>query len=720
MKKAISLLSLLCLLLSLGCAQDEKPNMEKPIEAPQGEFVTLALEGDVLATQNLLDGSVLRAMSLKKDFTPSATQWIRYISGKYKGLLYLQKQGGTAVTTVPIVYELKASADGKTASFSYSQKDIQLQGAGESFASGTWYISGLLSLIPETDSRALNANTDFLGSTQLTGWVEEATDEESLQIDVPLCFAWTKVTTDQTKGTASGLAVKPAGTLIKVRPQSNITEGIMVNGVTFKGKGLGFRGKFSPSALNPNSLSFPNFTATGLTAESEASYSKSLSTAQSLSSGDKDAKIYGYVWLMTTDKNNQQLLANWQVSASVDNQVASLMNMDENAKQVSGQSSIPQLISVPGGKPFPMATGYDLYVKVSSDLIISEHYQREFSAGSIAWIEIYNPTLQTVNLADYAVARAVYHSDTRRGPKYYTLHPKDVAQGDISKGLLQPLDIRYGQELRGLWGKSLTLGRQDMGTDGTYAGRADYNAYGIIGKSHGPGITSDYEPIAANQVPANLPLKPGQTAIFGANDYSEHNWERNLHITGGASLSRTKQKYNEQGNGPHGEKAYAKGYCAYLMAWTSRGDGASNLPHNQNSPVLDAGWEDAYVLVKRTANGSHRIIDVGAPILGTKEERSKDIFDRMLSNPYSNATAFNVPHTRWRIDAVKFPTTKFDPKQWAVRKVDARYTGGVFYWGEAGNAGVRSYLKPEKGLSWAAAGDADWSSIPAYSNPATP
>lgn len=724
----------LCPLVLFACAKqdvlEENRNQYQPLEvAPQGEVVSFSLDGDIQTPEEEED-SDFRSVSLHKNLESTVSSWIKYKTGRYKGYLFLQRAGAQSVTKMPIVYDLNVGADGKV-KIKALKKDFRLQGQGESFAQGDWYVSGFFSLVPESDKRSIDENTDFLGSSNLSSWITANTTDEDIKIDIPLVAPWTKITInegDKQYGEALSLQLKPAGVLFRVGIQSNIVEEVEIKGVRMISSSLAFRGTVTPSPLNPKQLTYPNFRPTDpQQALGHSVYEKDFPQSFDLPSGVRLTSGYAYIWGMPKeDYTDDHLTAlQWKVRGKIREATKNALGLSDQDLEILNQLSVPQRMIPKKHRDFKSGTTYSMMVNVASELMITEHYQRNNGAHPFSLLEVYNPTLETVNLSDYAVARAV-----QTGRKYegrYVLHPDTYTDGNVEgesfdNALIQPIDKRNGADLEARWGKSLTLGRKDMGDNGVYSIRASSNILRTLDKSKFKGLTyTGYE--RPSDVPTDLPLEPGKTAVIGGGFYVEHAVPEV-----GSSLSFPDQRFNWQGNGPQAERAYSKGYCQYIIALWSRGVGEYNTVRNDNAPVMNSGDRDGYVLVKRSVSKilrggqlHNRIIDTGAPILetgGTAEEIFLQMFHGFSgANHYSNAAPSNI-HTRTRMEGIVFPSQVFNPRAWAVRY--AWVSGGPirgWTFDIDGSLGTRSFVQPEKGLNWAGKPNADWSSVPAYTRP---
>lgn len=267
---------------------------------------------------------------------------------------------------------------------------------------------------------------------------------------------------------------------------------------------------------------------------------------------------------------------------------------------------------LPANTTFSRGKVNNVNFKINSDLMITELYTTRYDTnrkGSFGLIEIYNPTLDEIDLSKYALLRIGYRNDGT-GNKIRVLPSSDeadqTAQYSISNGnrigsggfiiqnaqnaLLLPLDMNNGTPA-GKWAinsfnQELTTNQRSVpgyrynyslyynnavvATPKVYSG-FDATVVDFSGKNYITGLES----ISAG----NTKLKPGKTMIilfsgFASSTYTPTQEEREI-------FTRI-------------QEAVTAGYCQYVVA-IAQGAGE---PHTATAGVTTADIGDSFSLVK--------------------------------------------------------------------------------------------------------------------------
>lgn len=239
--------------------------------------------------------------------------------------------------------------------------------------------------------------------------------------------------------------------------------------------------------------------------------------------------------------------------------------------------------------------------KITSDLMITELYTTRYSArnGSFGLIEIYNPTLDDIDLSKYALLRIGYRNDAGTNkirvvptPKEYNqaeANPGDNIVANISSALVLPLDMRNGTPT-GDW--SINSYAHTL-----TASNVVYRYTRII--QHRPIVSAPvkYDNFATNIVdfsnkglisglqaitPGATKLGPGKTMIVLFSGFASSSYRPTQEDT--EIFKRI-------------EAAAKAGYCQYVVA-IAQGSTTTAQPHETTAGVTTADLGDAFSLVK--------------------------------------------------------------------------------------------------------------------------
>lgn len=265
---------------------------------------------------------------------------------------------------------------------------------------------------------------------------------------------------------------------------------------------------------------------------------------------------------------------------------------------------------LPANKTFERGKINNINFKITSDLMITELYTTRYSdrKGSFGLIEIYNPTLDEIDLSKYALLRIGYRHDSGTNKirvvpateeasqtSTYKIGVNPIGSGyfvlqNISKALLLPLDMING-EPSGKWvnnsfANQLTSSlvtadyrhRYTLRYTGPVATPVQYSGFSanVVDFSTKSYITG-LESITAG----STKLKPGKTMIvlfsgFASSSYRPTNEDN-------AIFRRI-------------QSAVTAGYCQYVVAI---GQGATSAePHTAGAGVTTADLGDSFSLVK--------------------------------------------------------------------------------------------------------------------------
>lgn len=245
--------------------------------------------------------------------------------------------------------------------------------------------------------------------------------------------------------------------------------------------------------------------------------------------------------------------------------------------------------------------------KTSSDLMITELYTTRISSNgkSYGLIEIYNPTLDAVDLSNYALMRINHtasgnNQTVRVVPKTDKItYSYDASTGtvtpigSIDEALLQPLDFQTGAAT-GLWAiNSLNQPyRHASVVDNINRVQFD-NSRSPLNKSYTGYNTRMRDYASATGILSNLKaVQPGKTMLSPGKTIL-------ILFSGFVDSSYKPTTAEEQALFAKIQKAITAGYCEYVVALdNSQVQGA--MPSEAGSGVMTADLGDSFSLVKTT------------------------------------------------------------------------------------------------------------------------
>lgn len=351
---------------------------------------------------------------------------------------------------------------------------------------------------------------------------------------------------------------------------------------------------------------------------------------------------------------------------------------------------------------------YTLYPILSSELMISEVLVRpaevpesnpEYSnpdaypLGTIrepnynaVWgaVELYNPTLSDIKLADYGLIRIKAMKWERNSSEYYLFHahPSNGTLG-LDHAIVQPLTFTPNEASK------------------TMAGAEDASYKTTVRLVHGSTVT----------LSATTTLPPHKTFIVLDASYARNR----------RTLTQRINQGNVHSIGTQIDQAVKKGYC---LAAVSLDNGKNKTTQtidwrSDDAPVMAAGPQDSYILVKKNAKGGYDKVDVG----GNNPEESTDIYTttdagkRLATYWSGHSTTLGVArhgrdgNVRTRFVPVMRPKKDSpDYDEWGFTPSVER---GSDYVNKFATLGTRRWYGPTEGSRLS-----EWASVPNFTAPA--
>lgn len=665
-----------CLLSTASCAKDEGPLTPTPTPQqttpPQGEVVELDLSGEYIAE----GGTEARYIGTTSAEGIKVTLSADEVRNPKKIRLHLaQLERPTEVTKAYITPTIAVTAEGKYR-FTYKGK-VQLQGQGQSFATGTWYISGIYGA--DTDNKIFSLPE----GKHYAFWA----DGEAPELNLPLVLGWTRLYTKSkpatstetaTQATPSDMATlspdlgrnfalqyKPDGILLRIRALNGLITPMPIYHVLMETE------EFSVGpAKYPNITSVNVADLTGGKAPSRLTATRSASDATTNTTTKFEVKAPiptklrfvqpgeavaqdVYIWLHETDRTYQDgkhtriwLNANapntgsrewnwgntWPVEKRLvgQNDNGTFRFEDFDAYDIADQGGERKVTNRPlgtlryrsyGGERaylLPKRTAaagyirghiYPANVEITSDLILSElfvekAYEKNSNnpVASYALLEIYNPSLRSIDLSQYGLTRIFTKEETS---KRFICPGIDVSRanpGDhMDKALVLPLNPTYGYEK---WSPNrLNVkpnGKQWYGNQAYVHSESteDYEGYNVVYRDYANDLGSQTLTKASK-------LAPGKTMIILSSKYFNPLYR---------PTSTTQDGYTEVGTEQVPDifkqikAAVGQGYCQYVFSMNNAKDPTAN-PQSVDAGVMTVGLLDFFSIVKIKPDGKRTFID---------------------------------------------------------------------------------------------------------------
>ena len=248
---------LVCTLLTASCTKEDLNNKTNTLseqeQAPQGAVVTVDFSGEAQlmlpVESDQPNGDARYLVKVKKDeaapigFTISDEE----LRNPKKLTLYIAERSdvksnrkNASVTTLSVTPTLTKQDNG-TYTIGY-KGTVQLQGAGQSFEHGEWYICGVYGAVSATDTQAQ--------SRWRNHFILSQSEQSKVEFDYPLVCGWTRLYTkgspDLTAGSKTGgsreeiggstdfgrnlrLKFTPDGVLLRIKIRSNLIENVPIS-----------------------------------------------------------------------------------------------------------------------------------------------------------------------------------------------------------------------------------------------------------------------------------------------------------------------------------------------------------------------------------------------------------------------------------------------------------------------------------------------------------
>ena len=648
-------------------------------------------------------------------------KWVAKTMDYVKVQLFICHQMGPTVLDVQNVVELPyEAASGGGYTIPQTRIPVTLPaGYGDKWKQGEFYVSAL---IQKGDGLALSPDA----------FVRDGENGKAREVSVPFTAKWTKISP---VGTITNLDFKPRGVLFSIRMFSNMVTSLFVNRLMATSPLLSRCGSFDPKGMSiqdikaakdiafktgedPNTyvkyldvdpVTFVNGTyernlteaKNGYSVQGADGYAYGNNNGQDLQSGKqlkgrKTNKSYGdgyfYFWAGMPVTNSEAASSGsatqlWAECTKEEMQPCYVYRNLRMAKSAFNQHSKKQTWTT----AWKDGWLYPIDLVVTSDLIITEDarvargvdgYNQTASNSNAEWvhnygyIEIYNPTLDPVDLSQYGLMRLSvrlhdgmkfnwYPRWNSAGTEVNSQQPANVVDKYSPTGaMVMPLVPEITQWGKYSWGNTEDYGAI-MGYD--YIHDQHWNSIDMVAKGYGAG-----KPTASDHM-----LQPGKTiVILGAGQARDKDDGIKLTQAFGDGDGHINDFMAKAGT-----TAKTMQYCyaplaAGFMQHTKRNNSSSTEEENMEQMydkawvgVNDASATDSYVLVKHRDDFRHSIVDVSGVVpltYGYGKGVYNTALGNMMTSSYYDGQITHGKHIRIRRTGELFPRPSHDYRVWTV------------------------------------------------------
>lgn len=448
-------------------------------------------------------------------------------------------------------------------------------------------------------------------------------------LDAPYILAWTRLELPANSQTAlipAAARFRPHGTILRLQFNSDMAQDYKAIGLKISTNAWRDTGVFDPMAIEDDALDSPNqlpqwradVTNTDIVERRFTLAPAGASTNHSLvlpAGAGWSAERTIYTWGMPTNVEQPNLSTKIELEVeALETPQAGEINVAQHVVTYDKQRH----------RPLKIGSTYKLSNILTSGLIISEvfyDYAREENPSqpqnrnNYSIVEIYNPTTSPIDLAEYALARAInsysegytfYVANTPRGqnnPNTALLLPLSIISGDAPNKV--PFGGNVGQnyprmgEYEGAWFHRFLGSRSTILEPGKTVLIAG-PGYAKTRKSPKSSIDAFDRAVQQGTLPADL---------FTGNSTSDPKYR---------SLKQAVQDLEDaQATNPRAggqiDSAFSRGYT---QAFVAADNGITHEGGNRWPAVLDLAPTDGLVLVRYNSdNRSPEVVDAAVPVL---------------------------------------------------------------------------------------------------------
>ena len=328
--------------------------------------------------------------------------------------------------------------------------------------------------------------------------------------------------------------------------------------------------------------------------------------------------------------------------------------------------SQPLMILHQTNRTFPERKVYHAQGVIRPDLMLTEVIHQKHDGKNYSLLEVYNPTVEPVDLSQYAVVRLIPSDNgaylTFRGPNGQPVE-------SLSQALVLPLTALRGRAnpFEGSALSTLALAGYTYGDPSQRLKPVYYDnerGYSMILKGFWPGEwgLTTVEDVSSTHPDRSLVLLEGQSILLGGSGYINSPVTRKLYYRYSTDLIPSNDWFRPLYNLM--ESVNDKWLLRYAYAYA---DGVKQSDNTYGAGTLDYEPGDAFALIKKTSTG-WQIIDATGPV-GPKHLAFAGTYDSFKTEmaKYKGVESFSQQRT----SGVNYPfiapfrTKRLYPTEWS-------------------------------------------------------
>lgn len=712
----------------VACAKD---NSNEPITAPSsasGGRIVLSADLSDAFSINVKDSETLKTLSIfqkdsngdghtqdKEPFTFSI-DIAKY--GAKKMHLFLKKSGQSEVVSLYTPVTITQNPNTKRYRMSAVVDNVPTQ-SGVDLTQGQWYISGFWGGGDEKEG----ASEDRLKhKVKEVMPVSPAKIGDSVSMDIPLGFPWTKISGKHTGSNYTlqhlNLAIQPMGVLLSLLLENRTKYPVDIVALDKQMHGFAFGGYFDIS--NNETLTegkFPPFKPTSYENEKNEVVNILPKKIQ-LKSAEKTTMPI-YMWIMPTEDkaSERHSLTFTLVSDKRTTNDTKLYINDRFDKNGVGIFTDHYVIDLSFKRTPKNSTFYFKEVKIRSGLMITEyfinrhridlsgdggHWFQVREPNFLGYVELYNPNIDPLDLEHYALARIsnLRWTENNYGrvtvhPNYGFFHPFAKKRSDEWKaaGTIRPQGTadrhadEYTQSHKALLlslklknGEKSSFQPNSLGFSSPLETKADTKAklewdpdndnrtehVRFLKPQGGFSEKARLEGGKTMLLLGNGFLKAGDPSNIPSYDYYYYNRKYNFYPQHKISVADWKKIMDDP-------------MCQIIVAVDNYKD-RNAYPIYPKSGVLNLNWSDALILVQKHPQDStrRRIVDATSTHPFSRKNNWTDFVSKVT---LAKEDELGYAHFRVRTVAQRMPEfLNFSEDQWLPIKFgESNYGGGKTY-----------------------------------------
>ncbi len=551
--------------------------------------------------------------------------------------LFIRKEGDNNSLTVATI-QWKQRANNK---ISLPNVSINLPQGVNANIGETWYIAGVLGGELNSATKEVQFGTSALN--------EAISTDTNNAVDMPYSFAWKRLEiTKENKATLGETSLSPMGVLLRLQFYNNLIDAFEGSHIELKSNAFQAHGTFSPFAV-----------------ENDNQQTSKKILWKALNPEDTTAKTWQYI----LGNNNRKLSLPSGSGRNAEHNIMLWVMPNSNIPEQDTETSIkltaqragtntPEVFETyhkTGHRPLMSGKSYRLSNLITAEPYISEVYYQYVTnpRNNYSIVEIYNPTIEDIDLGRYALVRTVQNAPGTSSYSYFaTTHGPNR---DLNQAAFLPLDLLQGYERSG----------------------------GSVFPKNNTSYESNWHKVIYGEA-TNI-LKGGKTLLIGAGGYISTNYKPSANIERfnaqldsyqAGQSTRSIEDSTLPRAGMQVDSAHKAGYAQAMIAIDN--SIAKNRDPNPSgiAGVLQLGSKQGVALIKAQVNErgeyDYEVIDSSTPINNINATRSYILYLNSLRTivPSNVSQATNYSQVRKAKVLKGNKTFDFNEWEWTICEND--------------------------------------------------